>query len=105
MAIAGTERVEAPLSGYRVASTTRADEAACIVSRTYCGHEVRILDPVRSARFRFRFCEAALARTGLGAMSFDADFHYDLGETDRASSSSSLTAAPSNTSTAANAVW
>ena len=82
MAITGTERVEAPLSGYRVASTTRPDEAACIVSRTYCGHEVRILDPVRSAGFRFRFCEAALARTGLGAMSFDADFHYDLGETE-----------------------
>lgn len=62
-----------------MASTARPDEAAAIISRTYCSHEVRILNPV--AGLRFRFCEAPLARAAVGAMSFDADIHYDLGET------------------------
>ena len=80
VAIAENGRGHAPLAGYRVASTARADEAARIISRTYCGHEVRILDAAPSVRFRF--CEAPLARTAVGAMSFDADIHYDLGETE-----------------------
>jgi len=69
-----------PLAGYRVASTSRLDEAADIISHTYCGHEVRILDPIST--LNFDFCEARLARTTVGAMSFDTDIHYDLGETE-----------------------
>jgi AraC-like DNA-binding protein len=69
-----------PLAGYQVASTSRPDEATDIISDTYCGHEVRILDPISS--LKFDFCEARLGRTTVGAMSFDADIRYDLGETE-----------------------
>lgn len=69
-----------PLRRYRIASTTRTDEAFDVISRTYCGHEVRVID--RASALRFRFCEARLARTTVGAMSFDADIHYDLGNTE-----------------------
>ena len=79
MATTADAQNRAPLDGYRVASTARADEAADIISRTYCDREIRILRT--AADLRFRFCEARLARTALGAMSFDADIHYDLGET------------------------
>ncbi len=79
MATATEARAYRPLAGYQVASTSRLDEAAEIISDTYCGHEVRILEPISS--LRFDFCEARLARTTVGAMSFDADIRYDLGET------------------------
>jgi len=69
-----------PLLGYQVALTENPDEAIEIISHTYCGHKVRVLDS--SSALRFRFCEAQLARTTIGAMSFGADFHYDLGETE-----------------------
>lgn len=80
MSTAADVQENRPLAGYRVASTSRLDEAADIISHTYCGHEVRILDPISS--LNFDFCEARLARTTVGAMSFDADIHYDLGETE-----------------------
>ena len=68
------------LTGHQIASTSRLDEAAEIISNTYCGHEIRILDRISS--LRFRFCEARLSRTTVGAMSFGTDIHYDLGETE-----------------------
>lgn len=80
MATAADVRDHRPLAGYHVASTSRLDEAAEIISDTYCGHEVRILDPISSVNFDF--CEARLTRTSVGAMSFDTDIHYDLGETE-----------------------
>jgi AraC-like DNA-binding protein len=67
------------LAGYQIASTSKLDEAAEVISHTYCGHEIRILDRISS--LKFHFCEARLARTTVGAMSFGTDIHYDLGET------------------------
>ena len=67
------------LAGYQIASTSKLDEAAEVISHTYCGHEIRILDRISS--LNFHFCEAPLARTTVGAMSFGTDIHYDLGET------------------------
>ncbi len=69
-----------PLSRYQVALTNNPDEATDIISQTYCGHKVRVLNS--SSALRFRFCEAQLRRTTIGAMSFNDDFHYDLGETE-----------------------
>ncbi len=71
---------DAPLNAYRVASTVNPDEAIDIISHTYCGREARLITAVDA--LRFRFCEARLGRTTLGAMSFDSDVHYDLGETE-----------------------
>lgn len=69
-----------PLARYLVASTSVPDEAAEIISHTYCDHEISILDPISS--LRFEFSEAPLSRITLGAMSFNADIHYDLGVTE-----------------------
>lgn len=73
-------RHDGPLSGYQVALTQKPDEATGIISDTYCGHEIRVLKAATA--LKFRFCEARLANTTIGAMSFDADFYYDLGETE-----------------------
>ncbi len=75
-----TTHLARPLSRYEIASTTRADEAASFISSTYCGHQIRL--PERTARLRFRLCEAPLTRISVGALSFDADIGYDLGETE-----------------------
>ena len=69
-----------PLSRYQIAATSRADEAASFISSTYCGHQIRF--PDRAASLRFRLCEAPLARISVGALSFDAQIGYDLGETE-----------------------
>ncbi len=80
MATAARPEDYGPLKAYRVASTVKPDEAVDVISQTYCDHTVRILDAASALRFRFH--EARLAGTTVGAMSFDADFHYDLGETE-----------------------
>jgi AraC-like DNA-binding protein len=80
VAVAMDVHSRGPLAGYQVALTEDPDEATEIISHTYCGHKVRVLDS--SSALRFRFCEAQLDRTTVGAMSFGADFHYDLGETE-----------------------
>ncbi len=69
-----------PLSRYKVAATSRADEAASFISSTYCGHQIRF--PERAASLRFRLCEAPLGRISVGALSFGSDIGYDLGETE-----------------------
>jgi AraC-like DNA-binding protein len=68
------------LEQYLVASTSVLDEAAEIISHTYCDHEIRILDPISS--LKFQLSEAPLSRITIGAMSFDTEIHYDLGETE-----------------------
>jgi len=78
--VAAGGRRNAPLARYLVASTSVLDEAAEIISHTYCDHEIRILDPISS--LKFQLSEAPLTRITIGAMSFDADIHYDLGETE-----------------------
>lgn len=75
-----TARPVRPLSRYKIAATRRADEAASFISSTYCGHQIRF--PDRTASLRFRLCEAPLARISVGALSFDAEIGYDLGETE-----------------------
>lgn len=73
-------RGERSLNQYLVASTRAADEAADIISHTYCDHQIRILNPQTS--LNFEFSEAPLSRITVGAMSFDADIRYDLGVTE-----------------------
>ena len=69
-----------PLAGHQIVSTAKVDEAVSVISSTYCGHEVRILEPI--SNLNFDFCEARFSRVSVGAMSFNADIHYDLGETE-----------------------
>lgn len=80
MATATEAHDHRPLAGYQVVSTAKVDEAVDVISHTYCGHEVRILAPI--SNIHFDFCEAKLARVSVGAMSFNADIRYDLGETE-----------------------
>ena len=80
MATAAVAHDRRPLAGYQVVSTAKLDEAVEIISHTYCGHEVRILEPISD--LNFDFCEARFGRVSVGAMSFNADIHYDLGETE-----------------------
>lgn len=74
------DRPVRPLSRYQIAATSRADEAASFISNTYCGHQIRF--PERAASLRFRLCEAPLGRISVGALSFESDIGYDLGETE-----------------------
>ena len=80
MTLAAEPQRNRPLARYLVASTCVPDEAAEIISHTYCDHEISIRDPLSS--LRFEFSEAPLSRITIGAMSFNADIRYDLGETE-----------------------